>query len=507
MKAKLVPLLVIIGIMAFGQSRFDDTKIHNTLLSELQTYFDSQDSWPLIVGGLLYNGNATKLGAVLQNSISSSILEAGIEIPVLGELRTQIIRETGINLDNALEPRYALSGRADLIEERVKLYYFLTDLERGTMVKSFEFSYPYEVLQPLLSSSGGVSSGDFDLGEPDDLENPRDLENATAQRLSFHNPEDRDYFLVENTFDEPQVLTFETLGSLDTMIVLYEGDDREIIAENDDSGEDNNARLVRVLPGGFFGVIGIAPYDEDETGEYSISYTWEEVPEMEYEPNEDPDTAFSIGVGEILDLNFFPRGDEDWFRLTVPELGFAGALSIYTLGESDTVLEVYDREGILLYENDDSGEEITSQVLAFPDEEIIFIRVREYNGEIGDYGLAVEIIEIEIDEYEPDNSPEQATTIGFDQPQSHGLIPTDDEDWFRFILPEESQVLLRTLSSIDTRIELYDGSMTLLGQDDDGGDGLNALLRTNLGAGEYFFKVDLVSTEPEAKYDVILSLE
>jgi hypothetical protein len=508
MKRHFVFFLLLISLGGFGQSSFNDESIKTSIQDELQSYFGNQKSWPLLVGGLQYNNMPTKLGVVLQNSISAAIIDSDIEIPVLGELRTQIIRDTGLSFESPLEPKFVLAGRVDVLQESATIYYFLTDLERGTMVKSFEFTQSLSEIRPLLISQGSGNNGEYDFGEPDGYANPRELESSSLGNLSFHDGDDKDYILIVNTNEESRVLSFETQGDLDTLITLYNGDSREILAENDDGGEGNNAKIVRVVPEDFRGILEIKPYDQDEEGEYTISYSWEPVPEMDFEPNEDQASAFQLEIGESLDLSFFPSGDEDWFKTTVPELDSSQALNIYTTGDSDTILEVYDSSGSLLYENDDTGDSTTSQILAFVQGQEVFIRVREYDGEIGDYGLAVEQIRVQLDEFEPDNSQDEASLIPFDEPQSHSLIPSDDEDWFRFVLSANSEVTLRTLSSIDTYIEIFDSSGIMIAEDDDSGDGYNAFIQKDLTEGEYYFKVYLVGSETvQANYDVIVTVE
>lgn len=100
------------------------------------------------------------------------------------------------------------------------------------------------------------------------------------------------------------------------------------------------------------------------------------------------------------------------------------------------------------------------------------------------------------DAFEPDDSSGTATTIASGVPQSHSLCPAGDEDWVRFTLASTSAIEVETSgASGDTRIWLYDSSLSQVEFDDDDGPGLfSSIDRTcasdPLPAGTYYVKVD-----------------
>ncbi|MFC2055408.1 M6 family metalloprotease domain-containing protein [Chloroflexota bacterium] len=100
------------------------------------------------------------------------------------------------------------------------------------------------------------------------------------------------------------------------------------------------------------------------------------------------------------------------------------------------------------------------------------------------------------DSYEPDDNSGQASWIYDGSPQTHSLVPAGDEDWVKFTLSAESEVVIETSgASGDTRMWLYDSGLTELEYDDDDGSGtfsrINRVCNVDaLPAGTYYVKID-----------------
>lgn len=100
------------------------------------------------------------------------------------------------------------------------------------------------------------------------------------------------------------------------------------------------------------------------------------------------------------------------------------------------------------------------------------------------------------DSFEPDNSAAEAwlhphnSTSG---PRS--IDPVGDEDWIEIALSEPSDVILETVGTDgDTRMWLYDSSVSQIDYDDDGGNGAFSRIERQgaeaLAAGTYYAKID-----------------
>ena len=96
------------------------------------------------------------------------------------------------------------------------------------------------------------------------------------------------------------------------------------------------------------------------------------------------------------------------------------------------------------------------------------------------------------DSYEPDNSSGQAKTISDGVRQTHSIVPANDVDWVKFNLSNTSNITIETAgSSGDTRMWLYNSSISQLVYDDDGGSGyFSKITKDGLPPGTYYAKID-----------------
>lgn len=100
------------------------------------------------------------------------------------------------------------------------------------------------------------------------------------------------------------------------------------------------------------------------------------------------------------------------------------------------------------------------------------------------------------DLYEPDGTSANASSIYTGVDQRHSLCPAGDEDWVRFVLGDESGVEIETSGPDgDTELTLYDGSLSVVELDDDGGTKVFSRIDRLCGvdalpAGTYFAKVN-----------------
>lgn len=117
------------------------------------------------------------------------------------------------------------------------------------------------------------------------------------------------------------------------------------------------------------------------------------------------------------------------------------------------------------------------------------------------------------DSFEPDDNYQQATEILSGASQNHSIFPATDIDWLKFILGGESEVVIETSgSSGNTRLWLYNDSLTELEYDNDNGVGafsrIDRLCGTDsLPAGNYYIKVDEYGNNDEiSSYDIVLTI-
>jgi hypothetical protein len=219
---------------------------------------------------------------------------------------------------------------------------------------------------------------------PEDRAEPNDTR-AQAASLSlgvtlsayFLTPQDTDWYRL-TVPSEGGLLSIRTEGSVDTILELY--DSREnLIAEDDDSGENNNAWIDAVVQGGTVYVKASA-YD-GQIGRYTLHTELREAPPMDRFENDDSAAAAKdIQPGASQERTFTTASDEDWVRLRITRQGTYEIRAQASDGRLDTYLELYDQNEDLLDEDDDSGDNYDACITASLGPGLYYILVTTLDG-------------------------------------------------------------------------------------------------------------------------------
>jgi hypothetical protein len=146
------------------------------------------------------------------------------------------------------------------------------------------------------------------------------------------------------------LLIVETTGSVDTYLEAYDAS-RSLIDYNDDGGEEANAKLDLFVEAGKTYLFMLKGYDEDETGPYSIRALFETAPADE--GNTQRSRAVSLKNDDSTPVFFRSSSESRWYRYDLSHR--SNLLIILTKGDTDTYLKLYDSQGKLVAEDDDSG--------------------------------------------------------------------------------------------------------------------------------------------------------
>ena len=207
-------------------------------------------------------------------------------------------------------------------------------------------------------------------------------------------------------------------------------------------------------------------------------------------PAEHGDTtaaATNLTLGTPLGGTIDPGTDEDYFKLV---LGNATTFLIRTSGDLDTVGELLDSRGGKLDSNDDGG---------LPQEPRNFVMWRAARA--GTYYVKVSSSEEATGEYILDvraigDTSSRSNAISVEPDSSTLALANeyDDIDFFRLVLLEDSDILIRTSGAIPTTVlELVDNNGVRIVRNDYGylpPLDSHAVVRSNLTAGTYFIKVN-----------------
>jgi hypothetical protein len=326
--------------------------------------------------------------------------------------------------------------------------------------------------------------------------------------------DDEDWFRF--TVSRALTLSIGTESDIDTVIAVYGPNSAsESFAENDDGGEDYNAKVMAQFedPGIYY--IKITSYG-NESGSYTFFITPITVNLDPDEPNNEKSQAKSLDIASLPKTFSLISGrngaDNDWYILRFPSFQYREneGLVIYTTGDCDTLMKLYLGDE-LIAENDDGGEDYNAKITFVPQRQRggtnYYLLVRGYDeGTFGNYSLYAETVQVRFDRYEPNNTRSQATSISIGGLlEGNTLSDRDTEDWFTFTVARKGNFIIGTEGDTDTYIQLYSaGSDSSITDDDDSGEDYNALLIANLDPGTYFIKVARYGEGDDEEYSLFV---
>ncbi len=172
----------------------------------------------------------------------------------------------------------------------------------------------------------------------------------------------------------------ETVGPTDVFLSLYGPNDQAaLVTEDDDSGQDRNARIVSSLSAGRY-FARIRHYATTGTGSYGISVRSGAVPS----PVPEIQVNGPSVPGAIQAAN-----ESDLYRFAAT---LAGLYTVETAGNTDTFLTLFgpDSQTRLIAQDDDSGPGFNSRIVADLAVGVYYARVRHYSAQgTGAYGISV----------------------------------------------------------------------------------------------------------------------
>ena len=102
---------------------------------------------------------------------------------------------------------------------------------------------------------------------------------------------------------------------------------------------------------------------------------------MDSDRNTERSSAVDIRLGEAVSVFFHVPGESRWYRYEITRDGTDFA--VQTGGNIDTLLFLYDQNGDLAAEDDDSGEDLNASISERLNAGVYFIEVRLYSDTIG----------------------------------------------------------------------------------------------------------------------------
>ena len=466
----------------------------------------------IYISQFIFNDDITTLGTYWVNHLT-------------GELTNMPQRNYAVfNTVSTNSAGWIITGEIVQIADIVRVYTRLIRASNRSIEASFYSNFRHNDISDMISinTNGGSSSSSSsstgsvsrDSREPDDWENPVQYIIGTSSNAAVMNrtitPEDEDFFLLIP--ESGGLLTIETTGSVDTFMYLYDYNDEDELATDDDSGSGTNARITYNVEARIAYLAVVEGYSSSTSGSYGFrayltvresSGSWSNP--VVYAINADEENA------SVLNRTI-SQGYDDYFLL-VPSAN--GRVTVETTGRTDTYMELYDantRE--LLDQNDDGGNNYNARIrLNALEGERYMIVVRGFSSNTsGAYGFRAYHSQdsfLAQDFYEMDDEPSSAKILDIGASQERTFHSANDVDWMRFLITDAGRYIInaRGINSnrLDTYMELYDASLNIIAEDDDGGDSLSSRLTVNLNNGIYFLKIWCLDEEPNQGYTVNIS--
>ncbi|MCX6678174.1 MAG: PPC domain-containing protein [Methanothrix sp.] len=246
--------------------------------------------------------------------------------------------------------------------------------------------------------------------------------------------------------------------------------------------------LLDLMPGSYYVRLDARPYEK-------ANYTLTANNNFETEPNDGLSEANDLGTlagSQLVGGSIEPSGDADFIKINLAE-GQSGKLSIDSDG-SDVALVLYAYNESKKYYLPMATD--TYSLSTFVDPGTYYLRIESSSGYSDTYNYTLNLSFISMTcEKEPNDAFAQAIDLGALN-ASAALIEkgclksTDDKDFYKFVVPENMSVILKTITKGDTRIYLYDSEEKELDSNDDYDDTRASQIETELLPGEYYVSVD-----------------
>jgi hypothetical protein len=207
---------------------------------------------------------------------------------------------------------------------------------------------------------------------------------GAVQSHSLHAATDVDWatFTLANAGD----ISLETSGaSGDTELELWNGAAR-IAYDNDGNGRFSRITVTGLAAGVYLARV-LAFQQQGPIPAYTLRLAVGTPPPAgdAWEPDNSAAAAKAVQLGAVTVHTFHQPGDLDWVRFTLPKRRSVTISTSALTGRTDTLLELYDKNGTsLLRSNDDGGGGFASLIrYSLPRAGTYYARVREFGSRGG----------------------------------------------------------------------------------------------------------------------------
>ncbi|MEM2899285.1 MAG: lamin tail domain-containing protein, partial [Thermoplasmata archaeon] len=344
----------------------------------------------------------------------------------------------------------------------------------------------------------------FSQFSPDTFEPNNDAQNASSISSGYYYPTifptgDVDWFNISiPTMGTLSVSVINVSSRLDIVLVVYGQNSSTIQAGYADAGSAGNSEslYIQVYQGYYY--IKVYSYGNDDfaTLAYNLTVKFTPVSPDIYEYNNDAQSAYIVSSGTYTPT-IFPKGDIDWFNISIPTQGTLSVSVTSVPSSLDPVIYVYgpnsstNSQGYVDY----GGSGGTESIYLGLQPGYYYIKIYSYGNDdfsTANYTLTISYVAVPPDFGEPNNDFANASTIssGTYTPQ---IFPKGDNDYFNISCPEVGVLYVNVTnvpSTLDPVIVLYGPNSTSLKLSVDSySSGSSEYLYTDVLPGYYYIRI------------------
>jgi hypothetical protein len=249
---------------------------------------------------------------------------------------------------------------------------------------------------PTLIPLEAVAPDDWESDDSLAEANPIEMDNSQSHNLHVVGDHDWVYFEAE----EGATYVVETSnlgGGIDTIIFLYDEEEKELLSDDDGGAEFWASRIqwTATEASRLYMMVGdLGDNDAGPRTSYDISLSLGEAFEMdEYEPNDSRAEANRIRVGETQAHNLHIAGDRDWVYFEAVA-GRTYVIETSNLGgRIDTIIDLYDEAWNELASDDDKGGEFLASHLEWMADRdgTVYVVIEDWGGNVAGPGTEYDI--------------------------------------------------------------------------------------------------------------------
>ena len=240
------------------------------------------------------------------------------------------------------------------------------------------------------------------------------------------------------------ILAVETTSNIDTFLEVYDTQ-RNLITQDDDSGEDYNAKIEIIAAANTTYHFKLRAYSGDTTGPFRIFASIKPMPVM---------TDLRVGA---FQNGYIDAGESYWFRVRATENGL---LLVETTGDTDTYLELYNENFVLLAQDDDGGEDLNARIeIGARAGTTFYYKLRAYGDNSGPYRIMT------------GSRPYPAPTPLILRSVHSGNLSPGGDSWYSVRTPTWGRLIVSATGYDYYLLDAYNESYELINDIDNGGHG------------------------------------